>query len=163
MRKLLSLLFLFYTVIVTGQDTSAIRWIVEPEQTADKEYSLHVKARIGKNWWIYANNESINVTAPFLTLESGTAVLTDHFQQLSKATTILDPVFSKLIKGFQREAEFIQKIRLSGDVFPIVMRIESFCSDGKNFVPLSQEIKLEFSRNLTGGAASISEKYFKHY
>lgn len=163
MRKLLSLLFLFHTVLVMGQDTSAIQWIVEPEQTADKEYSLHIKARIDKNWWIYTSNASINVTAPFLTLESGTAVLTDRLQQCSKATTILDPVFSKLIKGFQREATFIQKIRLSGDVFPIVMRIESFCSDGKNFVPLSQEITLDFSRNLSGGAVSIRNRDFKYY
>lgn len=151
MRKLLSLLFgvFVFNVFVHAQD-SVVSWMANLEKTSESEYTLHLKALIKKQWRLYADNSSLDVPAPHITLEAGTAILTGRLEQHSVAKSLHDPVFSASAKGFEKEAVFLQKLRLTGDVFPLVIRIESFCSDGKSFVPLVQEVKLELPGKTVG-------------
>jgi hypothetical protein len=111
MRKLLTLFFLFSTAVAVAQDTSIVQWIREPGETADNDYTLHLKARINKNWWLYSDNATIAIATPFLTIKAGTAVLTERLPQRSTTTAIFDPAFSASIKGFQGEAKFAQDLR----------------------------------------------------
>jgi len=141
MRKLLVFLLVFAAMRMYSQD-NAVKWIASLRQSHGESFTIILKAEIDQGWWIYDDNLKAELAAPQIIFESGNIAPEGKPTTESKSVIITDPVFGPGIRIYKTGLVFEQKIRLTGNASAILLRIESFASDGKTFLPFNSEIKI---------------------
>jgi len=132
MRKFLSLVLLLILTHSTAQILNPVQWELSVESISPNEFDLVFTANIDENWAIYAQEveeggplptvftfeESPNFTRVGSVLEDETNKATKH-----------DPVFEMVVSKFFKQAEFRQRVRVSGSAFSLSGNIDYMTCD----------------------------------
>ena len=132
MRKFLSLVLLLILTHSTAQILDPVQWELSVESVAPNEFDLVFTANIDENWAIYAQEveeggplptvftfeESPNFTRVGSVIEDETNKATKH-----------DPVFEMVVSKFFKQAEFRQRVRVSGTAFSLSGNIDYMTCD----------------------------------
>ena len=132
MRKLLSLVLLLILTHSTAQILDPVQWELSVESISPNEFDLVFTANIDENWAIYAQEveeggplptvftfeESPNFTRVGSVIENETNKATKH-----------DPVFDMVVSKFFKQAEFRQRVRVSGSAFSLSGNIDYMTCD----------------------------------
>lgn len=132
MKKFLSLVLLLILTHSTAQILDPVQWVLSVESISPNEFDLVFTANIDENWAIYAQEvdeggplptvftfeESPNFTRVGSVIEDETNKATKH-----------DPVFEMVVSKFFKQAEFRQRVRVSGSAFSLSGNIDYMTCD----------------------------------
>jgi thiol:disulfide interchange protein len=153
---LVSLLLLF-SIMAEAQIYNPIKWRTSVQKISDTEYELNAKAIIEEGWHLYSQTVADGGPIP----TQFTFSKTSQFQLLGnvmeeKGKTINDPVFKMLIKFFEKETTFKQRVKSIGNKpFKIKTEVEFMVCNDENCLPPTND-ELEFNVNPT--AAKTANK-----
>ena len=154
--KKLSLFFALFVAIILpltsfGQMYDPVQWSFSSESLGNNEYNVIFKADIEAGWHVYSQNIADGGPVPtsFIFTESSdyerVGVVTE-----SESIVLNDPVFDMELRFFEKEAIFIQKVKVLGKE-PVTVKGEleyMVCNDGQCLPPTP----VEFDVTLDYGA-----------
>lgn len=143
MRKYLLLLsVVFYSVFGNAQIHDPVSWSTAVERTGEQEYHLILRANIEEGWHLYS--QEVTEDGPFGSPIATTIEFKEdaNFEKIGTVSeeegiTVDDKVFQMEIKFFEHSAEFIQKIKWTGEGNGVVAGTVEFmvCDDEKCLPP----------------------------
>ena len=132
MRKFLSLVLLLILTHSTAQILNPVQWALSVESISPNEFDLVFTANIDENWAIYAQEVEEGGPLPTVfTFEESpnfTRVGSVIEDETNKATK-RDPVFDMVVSKFFKQAEFRQRVRVSGPAFSLSGNIDYMTCD----------------------------------
>ena len=148
MKRLLTLLIIFYSVVAFGQIYDPVQWDFSQKKLSNNEIELQLKATIDYPWHMYSQDIDDPMIATKITFSNS-----NNFEIIGKtiegeSIEEFDPTQEMVLKFFEQEAIFSQKIKVtSSKDFNIDGDIYFMVCDDKQCLP--PEI-VEFSFNLNG-------------
>ncbi len=159
MRKLLVVLtpFLLLSVNQMAQVLDPVDWKFSVVRVGGNEAELVFKALIENKWHLYSQDlpDGGPIPTSFSFEESSGWKRLGEVVEITEAEVKYDASFDLDLKMFSHEAEFRQKIELTGNE-PVGIKgfIEYMCCDDERCLPPTEE---DFSFNLTGGEQVVSD------
>ena len=160
MRAVFLLITSLFTLTLSAQIYSPVKWAVTLTPAADGNYTLLAKATIEEGWWVYSQfleNEDGPI-ATTLNFDAG-----DHFKVVGKgkesdnAKKIFDKVFEMEVIKFQKYLTIEQKIKVLDASKPISGYINFMtCNDERCLPPTDVEFNLLATKGSSGDAGSKS-------
>ncbi len=144
-------IFLLIIILLLGLNAQAqiynpVKWTTSVEKISDSQYDLVAKATIAKKWHLYSQYLE-NDDGPIATTFSYKDSL-NTYQLIGKTTegkghTEYDKVFEMVIKYFEREAVFKQRINLLTDKKIVLNEVVNFmvCDDASCLPPTDVDLK----------------------
>ncbi|WP_224491070.1 thioredoxin family protein [Robertkochia flava] len=157
MRNLFLGLFLILSSLVQSQILDPVSWSTSVEKVSDNEYDLVSRATIDMGWHLYSQNVPEDGPLPTVftfktnenySLEGATSEPEGHEE--------FDNTWETVIKYFSDEAEFRQRIKISGDVDVITAEVEFQVCDDERCLPPNY-VTLEFPVNAKYAAPAKPE------
>ena len=148
MKRLLTLLITFYSVLAFGQIYDPVQWDFSQKKLSNNEIELQLKATIDYPWHMYSQDVEDLMIATKINFSNS-----NNFEIIGKtiegeSIEEFDPTQEMVLKYFEQEAIFSQKIKVtSSKDFNIDGDIYFMVCDDKQCLP--PEI-VEFSFNLNG-------------
>ena len=148
MKRLLTLLIIFYSVVGFGQIYDPVQWDFSQKKLSNNEIELQLKATIDYPWHMYSQDIDDPMIATKITFSNS-----NNFEIIGKtiegeSIEEFDPTQEMVLKYFEQEVIFSQKIKVtSSKDFNIDGDIYFMVCDDKQCLP--PEI-VEFSFNLNG-------------
>lgn len=147
-----------FSIITQAQIYNPLKWKTSIEKISDTEYELQAKAIIESGWHLYSQEVSDGGPIP----TRFTFTKTPEFQLIGavkeeKGKTINDPIFKMLIKFFEKETTFKQRVKiLSTKPFKINAEVEFMVCNDENCLPPSSD-ELEFFVSPSAKAVALIE------
>ncbi|MFH6968655.1 cytochrome c biogenesis protein CcdA [Flavobacterium sp. FlaQc-28] len=151
-------LLLLFSIITQAQIYNPLKWKTSIEKISDTEYELQAKAIIESGWHLYSQEVSDGGPIP----TRFTFTKAPEFQLIGavkeeKGKTINDPIFKMLIKFFEKETTFKQRVKiLSTKPFKINAEVEFMVCNDENCLPPSSD-ELEFFVSPSAKAVALIE------
>ncbi|MEZ0183068.1 cytochrome c biogenesis protein CcdA [Flavobacterium oncorhynchi] len=151
-------LLLLFSIITQAQIYNPLKWKTSIEKISDTEYELQAKAIIESGWHLYSQEVSDGGPIP----TRFTFTKAPEFQLIGavkeeKGKTINDPIFKMLIKFFEKETTFRQRVKiLSSKPFKINAEVEFMVCNDENCLPPSSD-ELEFTVSPSAKAVTLIE------
>ncbi|OXB02253.1 thiol:disulfide interchange protein [Flavobacterium oncorhynchi] len=151
-------LLLLFSIITQAQIYNPLKWKTSIEKISDTEYELQAKAIIESGWHLYSQEVSDGGPIP----TRFTFTKAPEFQLIGavkeeKGKTINDPIFKMLIKFFEKETTFRQRVKiLSSKPFTIKAEVEFMVCNDENCLPPSSD-ELEFTVSPSAKAVTLIE------
>ncbi|RXM46909.1 thioredoxin family protein [Flavobacterium sp. YO64] len=151
-------LLLLFSIITQAQIYNPLKWKTSIEKISDTEYELQAKAIIESGWHLYS--QEVSDGGPIPTRFAFTKA--PEFQLIGavkeeKGKTINDPIFKMLIKFFEKETTFRQRVKiLSSKPFKINAEVEFMVCNDENCLPPSSD-ELEFTVSPSAKAVTLIE------
>jgi len=140
MKKLLLVFVILLSLNTQAQIFNPVKWTTSVEKVSETQYDLVAKAKIDKGWHIYSQYLSGD-DGPIPTTFSFKDSL-NTYQLIGKTTedkghTEHDKVFNMVIKYFEKEAAFKQRINLLTDKKIVLNEVVNFmvCDDANCLPP----------------------------
>lgn len=145
-------LLLFCAISLNAQIFEPVKWSTSVEKVSDTEYKLITSAKIDKGWHLYSQSVPedgpIATTFTFEKVGEGIELVGKTLEP--EGHTVDDPVFGMAIKFFEDEAEFVQSIKISGDIYQITGSVEFMvCDDERCLPPTDVDLVFNISDNPT--------------
>ncbi|TMM55796.1 thiol:disulfide interchange protein [Maribacter algarum] len=146
MIRYLILLFLISTTQVFSQILEPVKWSTRTEKISDTEYSLISRAVIDPGWHLYSQTvpEDGPIPTSFVFDDSDGSFELLGGTSEGEGHTVNDPVFGMRIKYFGDSAEFVQRIKVLGDVGTVGAVVEFMVCDDSRCLPPT-EVDLRFA------------------
>jgi len=149
MKRLLIVLFLLMSVVVSAQIFNPVDWDFSHKKLSENEIELQFKANIEDYWHLYSQHISDDGPVPteftFLT-HAGYKLVGDMNE--GKPEEEFDPNFDMVLKYFDQEAIFSQKIKVeSSEDFTISGNVYFMVCDEAQCLPPEE---VEFSFDIKG-------------
>lgn len=147
-----------FSIITQAQIYNPLKWKTSIEKISDTEYELQAKAIIESGWHLYSQEVSDGGPIP----TRFTFTKAPEFQLIGavkeeKGKTINDPIFKMLIKFFEKETTFRQRVKiLSSKPFKINAEVEFMVCNDENCLPPSSD-ELEFFVSPSAKAVALIE------
>ena len=147
-----------FSIITQAQIYNPLKWKTSIEKISDTEYELQAKAIIESGWHLYSQEVSDGGPIP----TRFTFTKAPEFQLIGavkeeKGKTINDPIFKMLIKFFEKETTFRQRVKiLSTKPFKINAEVEFMVCNDENCLPPSSD-ELEFTVSPSAKAVTLIE------
>ena len=147
-----------FSIITQAQIYNPLKWKTSIEKISDTEYELQAKAIIESGWHLYSQEVSDGGPIP----TRFTFTKAPEFQIIGavkeeKGKTINDPIFKMLIKFFEKETTFRQRVKiLSSKPFKINAEVEFMVCNDENCLPPSSD-ELEFTVSPSAKAVTLIE------
>jgi len=146
MKKILLILIALMSFNIQAQIYNPVKWTTSVEKVSDSQFDLVAKATIENHWHLYSQ---------FLGGDDGPIPTTfsfkdslNTFQLIGKTTegeghTEHDKVFNMVIKYFEKEAVFKQRINLLTDKELVLNEVVNFmvCDDSNCLPPTDVDLK----------------------
>jgi len=146
MKKIFLLIILLSGLNTQAQIYNPVKWTTSVEKISDSQYDLIAKATIDKKWHLYSQYLE-NDDGPIATTFSYKDSL-NTYQLIGKTTegkghTEYDKVFEMVIKYFENEAVFKQRINLLTDKKIVLNETANFmvCDDASCLPPTDVDLK----------------------
>lgn len=120
MQKIVLLALVVLTGIsVHAQNGSAtqVQWTYSAKKISAKVYEVHMTAKIGAGWHLYAQNAgsgpvstSFSLTANPLVTPSGT------IKEVGKLKKVFEPAFKSEVRYYENAVDFVQTVQLKSAV-----------------------------------------------
>ena len=160
MKRFLILFFIFISGVVHAQIYDPVDWTFTQKELPNNEIELQFKAKIEGKWHLYSQDLPLDATA---TATEFTFSIQDDYQLIgsvieSGVVEKYDPVEEAVLKFFEGEAVFTQKIRkISSDNFKIKGDIYfGVCDDKQCLSP--ELVEFEFDINESKNADILVNK-----
>ena len=108
MKKILSLLFIFTTIVVSAQIYNPVSWKFSQKQISASEVELQFKADIEEHWHMYSQYVDDEMVATKFTIILGEDTISPKLQE-SKTIEEYEPLFEMTLRYFEHEAIFKYK------------------------------------------------------
>jgi len=159
MKRLLVVLFTLMSVVVSSQIFNPVEWEFSQKQLSKNEIELQFKASIEYPWHMYSQLVDDDMIATKLTFT------TDNSCELLGVTTEgesieeYDPTQEMVLKYFEHEAVFIQKIKvISSEDFKIAGNVYFMVCDAAKCLP-PEEVEFLFEiKGIDGGVTIVSKE-----
>jgi thiol:disulfide interchange protein len=153
MKRLLALLFALASVVVSAQIFNPVEWEFSQKQLSDTEIELQFKANIDDGWHMYSQDipdEAAATATEFTFLRNTPKNGYELIGSVIESAVVekFDPIEEMVLKFFEGEAIFTQKIRITS--------VKSFKLEGDIYFGVCDETKclppevVEFSFTIKG-------------
>jgi thiol:disulfide interchange protein len=151
---LLLLTLLFQTTAIVSQILEPVKWRFASEKTAENEYNLVFTADIDPSWYLYSQDIALSPPATVFTFEPGSGYQLIGEVIEADAIEKYDPNFEMVLKFFEHQAIFKQKVKVT-DTNPVTIKggVEFMSCDDTRCLPPDF---LEFSFTLPGRTLTAS-------
>ena len=159
MKKILTILFLTFSLGIFSQILEPVKWETFVEKISETEYTLIAKATLEDKWHIYSQN--VPEDGPIAT-EFTFNTESENFKLIGETVeengeTIYDPVFMMKVKFFEHATIFKQKIQLLKKQSQVKGTVYfGVCDDTQCLAP--EEIELIFNLDTTKTSSIESKK-----
>jgi hypothetical protein len=146
--QVLLVLFVFIGHPADKSEQKPVKWTFESKKTGDNEYDLIFKAKIEKGYHVYSQNidEGGPIPTSFIFTPSDGYQLINKVEEKSKVIKVHDPNFDMDLRYFSNTAEFLQHVKITGQIKSITGKLQYMsCNDKKCFPPED----VDFVFNLT--------------
>ncbi len=156
MTKRLALCWLLLAMIalpVLAQIQEPIKFVTELNKVSDNEVEIIFKASIDNGWHVYSTDlgDGGPISATFNIDNISGAEVVGKLSPRGKEIDKMDPIFGMKVRYFEKEAIFVQKIKLTSDNYIIKGYLEYGACNEENCLPPTS---VEFS--FKNGDAAIS-------
>ena len=139
MKKTLSLLFIFTTIVVSAQIYNPVSWKFSQKQISASEVELQFKADIEEHWHMYSQYVDDEMVATKFTIILGEDTISPKLQE-SKTIEEYEPLFEMTLRYFEHEAIFKYKHELNKDeIIQISGYVDFMVCDEKQCLPPDYE------------------------
>lgn len=158
MKKLFSFLFLLFAVLATqAQIQDPVKFKTELKTLSDTEAEVIFTGVIDKGWHVYSTDlgDGGPISATFNVEKISGAEVVGKLKPRGKEVSTFDKLFEMKVRYFEKTAQFVQKIKLTGSTYAIEGYLEyGACNDENCLPPTQVPFKLSGKTNLTAPAAT---------
>ena len=148
MKKILSLLFIFTTIVVSAQIYNPVSWKFSQKQISASEVELQFKADIEEHWQMYSQYVDDEMVATKFTIILGEDTISPKLQE-SKTIEEYEPLFEMILRYFENKAIFKYKYELKkNEIIQISGYVDFMVCDEKQCLPPDYE-EFNFTLKLT--------------
>lgn len=143
MKKIVFLaLILVAGVVARAQSGSstAVSWNWTAKKIADKTYEVHMTAKVGGKWHIYAQNAGDGpVSTSFTFVKNPLVVLDGKVKENGKMTKKFESAFNSEVHYYEEGVEFVQVVKVKGKAKTnIAGKVEFMVCNDKECLPPSE-------------------------
>lgn len=151
MKKFISLILLFGLAHSSAQILDPVKWELSVESISPNEFDLIFTANIDENWAIYAQEVEEGGPLPTVfTFEESPdfTLLGSPTENETNKVTKHDPVFDMVVSKFFNQAEFRQRVRVSGSAFSLTGNIDYMtCDDSRCTYKPDNPFAFDYTKN----------------
>ncbi|TDX00272.1 protein-disulfide reductase DsbD domain-containing protein [Dinghuibacter silviterrae] len=106
-------------VFVQAQNGSAtqVQWTYTAKKISEKVYEVHMTAKIGAGWHLYAQKAGDGpVSTSFTFTANPLLTATGQVKELGKKITVFEEAFKSNVSYFQNTVDFVQTVTLKSPV-----------------------------------------------
>ncbi|MBT4478864.1 MAG: thiol:disulfide interchange protein [Flavobacteriales bacterium] len=155
MKKLLSLLFISTTIVLSAQIYDPVSWEFSQKQISETEVELQFKAEIEEHWHMYSQFvEDEMIATKFTFFYNGDTIVSKPKE--GKSIEEYEPLWEMTLRYFEHEAIFKQRITVnSGKNIQLGGYVDFMVCDATQCLPPDYE---EFSFTIIGVEESVEGK-----
>ena len=155
MKKLLSLLFISTTIVLSAQIYDPVSWEFSQKQISETEVELQFKAEIEEHWHMYSQFvEDEMIATKFTFFYNGDTIVSKPKE--GKSIEEYEPLWEMTLRYFEHEAIFKQRITVnSGKNIQLGGYVDFMVCDATQCLPPDYD---EFSFTIKGVAEIIEGK-----
>jgi hypothetical protein len=139
MKRPLFLLLIFATVAtVNAQILNPVNWAYLAKKIADKTYEIHITALVDNTWHIYSQDAGEGpVPTSFKFTTNPLLMLDGKVKEVGKLEKSYDPNFKSELKYYEKQVDFVQKIKVKSAAATVIKGVVSFmvCNDRQCLPP----------------------------
>jgi thiol:disulfide interchange protein len=141
---ILPFILIIYSSFLFSQVFEPVKWKYAIKKISPGEFELIFKAAIDSNWHVYSQDipDGGPVPTSFRFQDSNKIQFVGKMEERSKQIREYDSNFSMVLKYYANVAEFVQKVKVKGDIDSIKGSLEFMSCDNKQCLPPKEE---EFS------------------
>jgi DsbC/DsbD-like thiol-disulfide interchange protein len=112
-------LLLLAGVMVKAQNGSAtqVQWTYSAKKIADKTYEVHLSAKIGAGWHLYAQNAGDGpISTTFTFTKSPLLAPQGPAKEVGKQKKVYETAFKSEVRYYEGSVDFVQTVKLKSDV-----------------------------------------------
>ena len=155
MKKLLSLLFISTTIVLSAQIYDPVSWEFSQKQISETEVELQFKAEIEEHWHMYSQFvEDEMIATKFTFFYNGDTIVSKPKE--GKSIEEYEPLWQMTLRYFEHEAIFKQRITVnSGKNIQLGGYVDFMVCDATQCLPPDYD---EFSFTIKGVEESVEGK-----
>lgn len=154
MKKLLfPFVLLLFAVAVQAQIQDPVKFNSELKILAADEAEVVFTAAIDKGWHVYSTDlgDGGPISATFNVEKISGAEVVGKLKPVGKEISTFDKLFEMKVRYFENTAQFVQKLKLTGDAYQIEGYLEYGACNDENCLPPTQ-VPFKFSGKAEGAA-----------
>lgn len=159
MKKIFSFLLLLFAVLaVQAQIQEPVKFKTELKTLSDTEAEVIFTGVIDKGWHVYSTDlgDGGPISATFNVEKISGAEVVGKLKPRGKEVSSFDKLFEMKVRYFEKTAQFVQKIKLTGSTYTIDGYLEyGACNDENCLPPTQVPFKLSGKTNLTAAATPV--------
>lgn len=159
MKKIFSFLLLLFAVLAAqAQIQEPVKFKTELKTLSDTEAEVIFTGAIDKGWHVYSTDlgDGGPISATFNVEKISGAEVVGQLKPRGKEVSAFDKLFEMKVRYFEKTAQFVQKIKLTGSTYSIEGYLEyGACNDENCLPPTQVPFKLSGKTNLTAPAAPV--------
>ena len=141
---------LLFSVALSAQSSSQVKWVYTAKKIADKTYEVHMTANVGGGWHIYSQNVGVDGPIPtaFTFAKNPLLAFDGKIKEVGKVIKKNEEVWGGEVRYYENSVEFVQKVKVKGTAKTKVAGKVAFmvCNDEKCLPPS----EVDFSVNIGG-------------
>ena len=147
MKKLYLLFFLLPAAFLSNaQSAKQVQWDYSAKKIADKVYEVHMTARIGDNYHMYAQDAGVEGPLPTTFKFTGNplAVTDGKVKEAGKVIKKFESAWNGSVNYYEKTVDFIQVVKLKGNIKTNLAGSVEFmvCNDSRCLPPSTVEFKV---------------------
>ncbi|WP_297643257.1 cytochrome c biogenesis protein CcdA [uncultured Bacteroides sp.] len=158
MKKILfPLLLCMLAVAVRAQIQEPVKFKSELKTLADNEAEVVFIATIDKGWHVYSTDlgDGGPISATFNVEKITGAEVVGKLKPMGKEISSFDKLFEMQVRYFEHAAQFVQKLKLTGDAYQVEGYLEYGACNDENCLPPTQ-VPFKFSGKAEGVAKAVA-------
>jgi thiol:disulfide interchange protein DsbD len=101
--------------LVMAQSSKAVEWSYTTKKISDKVYEVHMMARIGSGWHMYAQNGGDGpVSTSFSFNKNPLLTPTGKVKEVGKMVTKYEEAFKSNVRYYENTVDFVQTVQVKG-------------------------------------------------
>jgi hypothetical protein len=132
-------------VFAQGGSSDQVQWTYSAKKLADKTYEVHLSARIGGNWHMYAQNAGNGpVSTSFTFTKNPLVILSGPVKEIGKEKKVFEPAFKSEVHYYENSVDFVQVVKLKSNVQSNLSGKVEFmvCNDKECLPPTDVDFKV---------------------
>ena len=147
MKQLSGLVFLcLINLLLHAQSDRQVQWDYSAKKIADKTYELHLKAAIGGNYHMYAQDAGVEGPLPtaITFIKNPLAVIEGGTKESGKRVKKYETAWKGNVNYYEHSVDFIQVVKLKGNIKTNVAGSVEFmvCNDSQCLPPSTVNFKI---------------------
>ena len=153
-KSLLSLFLLLTALLVQAQILDPVTFKTEWKKVSDEKAEIVFTATIDPGWHVYSTDlgDGGPVSATFNVTQMQGAEPVGKLKPVGKEVSGFDPLFEMQVRYFEKTAQFVQELKLTGGVCRVEGYLEYGACNDENCLPPTQ-VPFSFGDGAEAGAA----------